>query len=597
MLDINSQHAIPQPQSFPRYLSARVALTFLAVVLTVFMFVAMLLFFRAGEEREKISIEAQATAVTVASAFDQEVAAVNYLLKGLSKSPALRTGDMKSFYDQVKETPVPDGAWLVFSDLEGQVLNTLRPFGTTNLPKHGDFPNGDTVVSRIRDRGWTVSGRMQGIVGPPTTVVALSLRIDGADGKMTNFLTTVLSEKRLQAILHDQPVQQGWMKGVLDRKHLFIVAARDGPLPVDKLARPELDPVSAGDTSHGAQGLLEDVDERGTPVLIAYRYSPSTNWTAIVAVPLVVVNAPTDRARRQILGLLVFLLCASGIAAAFVTKLVSRPIDNLTRSVNDANEQVGRLSEQLLALQEEERRRIARELHDSTAQHLVAANFSLMHLEKQAKGNAPALETCERLEGLLDKALKELRIFTYLLHPPNLAEEGLRATLQEFVDGFAARTGMDAVTSIPDGVDGLPFELQRCILRVVQEALGNVNRHADASSVRIALKLSASRLILRVSDNGRGIAPDVLGNISHPRLGVGIPGMRARLQQFEGGLKVFGGGVGTTILAVVPLSMAAPPPIAAVAGADKRLTEKLSGFTTLRIRVLEKSSETRKQLR
>jgi two-component system, NarL family, sensor kinase len=596
MLDINSQHAIPQPQGFPRYLSARVALTFLAVVLMVFLFVATLLFFRAGEEREKISNEAQAAAVTIASAFDQEVAAVNYLLKGLSKSPALRTGDMKAFYDQLKETPVPDGAWLVLNDLEGQLLNTLRPFGTANLPKLSDFPNRDEALSRIRDRGWTVSGRMQGIVSPTSLVVALSLRIDGADGTMTNFLTTVLSDKRLQAILRDQTVQRGWMKGVLDRKHLFIVAARDGPLPADKLARPELDPVSAGDTSHGAQGLLEGGDERGTPVLIAYRYSPSTNWTAIVEVPLAVVNAPTDRARWQILGLLAFLLCASGLAAALVTRLVARPIDNLTRSVNDANEQVGRLSEQLLALQEEERRRIARELHDSTAQHLVAANFSLMHLEKQAKGNAPVLETCGRLEGLLDKALKELRIFTYLLHPPNLAEEGLRATLQEFVDGFAARTGMDAVTSIPDGVNGLPFELQRCILRVVQEALGNVSRHADATSVRIALKLGANRLSLRIADNGRGIAPEILGNTSHPRLGVGIPGMRARLQQFGGGLKVFGGGGGTTVLAVVPLSMAAPPQIAPVAGTDQASGGKLSGFTAPRIRVLEKSSGTEKQL-
>jgi two-component system, NarL family, sensor kinase len=141
MLYLNSRHAIPQPQGLPRYLSARVALTFLAVVLTVFVFVATLLLFRAGEELDKTGNEAQAAAVAISSAFDQEVAAVNYLLKGLSKSPALRTGDMKSFYDQLKETPVPDGAWLVFSDLEGQALNTLRPFDATNLPKHTDFPN------------------------------------------------------------------------------------------------------------------------------------------------------------------------------------------------------------------------------------------------------------------------------------------------------------------------------------------------------------------------------------------------------------------------------------------------------------------------
>ena len=198
------------------------------------------------------------------------------------------------------------------------------------------------------------------------------------------------------------------------------------------------------------------------------------------------IDAPIDRVRWQIGGLLAFLLCASGIAAAFVTKLIARPIHSLTQSVRNANEEVDRLSEQLLALQEEERRRIARELHDSTAQHLVAANFSLINLEKQAKDNPPALKSCEHIQGLLDKALKELRIFTYLLHPPNLAEVGLRTTLEEFIDGFGDRTGIGAVTSVPDRVDDLPFELQRCVLRVVQEALGNVSRHADATRVRIA---------------------------------------------------------------------------------------------------------------
>jgi len=341
--------------------------------------------------------------------------------------------------------------------------------------------------------------------------VALSLRIDGTDGTMTNALTTILSGKRLQAVLGDNAVPAGWMKGVLDRKNLFIVAARDGPLSADQPAPIELGLARANAGGDGAQGLLEGRDERGIPVLIAYRFSPSTNWTAIVEVPLAVVNAPIDRVRWQIAGVLAFLLCASGIAAAFVTKLVARPINSLARSVNDANEEVDRLSEQLLVLQEEERRRIARELHDSTAQHLVAANFGLMQLERQANGNQPALETCGRLEGLLDKALKELRVFTYLLHPPNLAEEGLRVTLQEFVSGFAARTGIAADTSIPAGVDDVPFELQRCMLRVVQEALSNVSRHAGASSVRISLKLGGSRLILQIADNGRGITLEASG--------------------------------------------------------------------------------------
>ena len=122
------------------------------------------------------------TAVALSFGFDQEVAAVNYLLKGLSTSPALLSGDIKGFYDQLKATPVPDGSWLLLQDLEGQVINTLRPFGTP-LPRgaHGSskFPGADHQTT-YRDRRWSVSGRL---IGPLTrsTVIALSLRIDGPD--------------------------------------------------------------------------------------------------------------------------------------------------------------------------------------------------------------------------------------------------------------------------------------------------------------------------------------------------------------------------------------------------------------------------------
>lgn len=161
---------------------------------------------------------------------------MNYLMKGLSKSPALRAGDMRAFYDQLRETPVPDGTWLVLNDLDGQVLNMLRPFGTANLPKLSDYPNKTEALARIRDRGWTVSGRMQAQVGS-VQFVGVSLRVNGADGTMTHFLTTVLSEKRLQNVLGDQSVPPGWFKGVLDRKYVAIVAARDGPLPAAQTVR------------------------------------------------------------------------------------------------------------------------------------------------------------------------------------------------------------------------------------------------------------------------------------------------------------------------------------------------------------------------
>jgi two-component system, NarL family, sensor kinase len=113
------------------------------------------------------------------------VAAFNYLLKGLSKSPALLSGDSKAFYEQMKATPVPEGSWLILQDLEGQVANTLRPFGEP-LPKHTAYANYQEQIARIRDRGWSVSGRLFGVV-KDSIVIALSLRIDGPDGRMKNW--------------------------------------------------------------------------------------------------------------------------------------------------------------------------------------------------------------------------------------------------------------------------------------------------------------------------------------------------------------------------------------------------------------------------
>ena len=154
------------------------------------------------------------------------MAAVNYLLKGLSKSPALLSGDTKAFYDQLKATPVPEGSWLILNDLERQVANTLRPFGSP-LPRHRGLPE---LPGAARPDPGSEVGRLRPDAGPlkGSIIVALSLRLDGPDGRMNGHLTIILAEARLGAILDDQTLPVGWMKGLYDRKLQPIVADRDG---------------------------------------------------------------------------------------------------------------------------------------------------------------------------------------------------------------------------------------------------------------------------------------------------------------------------------------------------------------------------------
>lgn len=539
--------------SLPLHLRQRIALTFMVITVAACLVAAALLLTHAAEERHAIEHRAQEAAKALSFGVDQEVAAVNYLLKGLSKSPALLSGDIRAFYDQLKATPVPEGSWLVLNDLERQVANTLRPFGTP-LPRHVDFPNHQEQLDRIRDRRWSVSGRMLAPL-KGSIVVALSLRLDDPDGRMNGHLTITLTEARLGTILDDQALPAGWVKGLYDRKLQPIVADRDGHkgsgLPVPAALATRL--ADAGPAST-ITGTVEAMDDRGVPVLVTFRRSGATNWTSVVTVPLTDLNAPVTAALWRMAGPAAFLLLAGGIAAWFTARQVEQPLRVLSDQVTGAKKQVSELSGQLLALQEEERQRIARELHDSTAQHLVAANLGLSGLETEVRHSVSGRKALAEVEKLQTEALRELRIFTYLLHPPNLAKDGLQATLRDFAEGFAGRTGLVAQIRIPEEVDDLPADLQRTILRVVQEALTNVHRHAGASQVLVDARIRSGRLVVRIRDNGHGMAGQN-GAEGRIRFGVGVSGMRARLEQFGGDLRIKAGTGGTSVVAIVPVTV------------------------------------------
>jgi signal transduction histidine kinase len=206
------------------------------------------------------------------------------------------------------------------------------------------------------------------------------------------------------------------------------------------------------------------------------------------------------------------------------------------------------LSERLVNLQEEERQRIAQELHDSTAQHLVAANLNLMNLRAKVSLGSDEVARWDEVEASVAEALKELRTFCYLMHPLGLDTNGLCSTLRRYIDGYANRSKLSVKLRSSPNVDTLPLHMQRSLFRIVQEALANVYRHACASHVSVDLRWIADRIHVIVADNGRGAG----GNREDPsfRPGVGIYGIRARARQFGGDLKIRTGSHGTRIHAV-----------------------------------------------
>ena len=207
-------------------------------------------------------------------------------------------------------------------------------------------------------------------------------------------------------------------------------------------------------------------------------------------------------------------------------------------------EEAQELSERLVTLQENERQRIAQELHDSTSQYLVAADLNLMILKSKAGMGSDAMTLLSEIEVSLEQAFKELRTFSNGMHPLGLASDGLCSTIRQFIEGHANRSGLNIKLRSSPKVDRLPVHIQRSLFRIVQEAIANVHRHAAASQVTVDLRWIRNRLHVLIADNGRG-AGEQQGLPFRP--GVGIHGIRARARQLGGDLRIRTGPRGTRV--------------------------------------------------
>ena len=221
-------------------------------------------------------------------------------------------------------------------------------------------------------------------------------------------------------------------------------------------------------------------------------------------------------------------------------------------------EDLRELSGRLLRLQDEERRRMARELHDSTAQTLAALSLNLA-LVKQRAGefNDPkAAKALADSMGLADQASREIRTFSYLLHPPMLDEAGLPQALRWYVDGFANRTGIKVDVRVATDLCRLPADVETTLFRIAQECLTNIHRHSGSTTAAVVLRIDSGQVILQVADEGKGVPDDVIreGRGNPAALGVGIRGMRERVRQLGGRLDMRRADPGTIIEVVLPFS-------------------------------------------
>lgn len=225
-------------------------------------------------------------------------------------------------------------------------------------------------------------------------------------------------------------------------------------------------------------------------------------------------------------------------------------------------EQLRQLSLRLMTLQDQERRHIARELHDTVGQTLAAMKMSIALIRQTGQPRPELQVLVDDLNALTDAALQEVRTTSYLLHPPLLDEAGITSAARWFAEGFSRRSGIEVECEIASNLGRPPREVELVLFRVLQESLTNVHRHSGASAATIRLGRDADQLQLEIQDNGKGIAEERLRLLeaSVGKIGVGITGMRERVRELGGRLEIRSGRSGTTVCVLLPLAIAALSP-------------------------------------
>jgi signal transduction histidine kinase len=247
-----------------------------------------------------------------------------------------------------------------------------------------------------------------------------------------------------------------------------------------------------------------------------------------------------------------YILCAAFLVALGLFVLHYKMLNAELTAREQAEASLRTLSVRLLELQDQERRKFSRELHDSLGQYLVGAKMNLAMLGKSVPGNAIVAECLK----LLDQAMTETRTISHLLHPPLLDETGFGSAAKWYVEGFAKRSGVQTGLDMPEDLGRLPSSLELALFRVLQESLTNVHRHSKSKKADVSLRLSADKVVLRVRDYGKGIPADVLDrfrrNSAHG--GVGLAGMRERIHELGGQLEMDSDSRGTQVVATLPRS-------------------------------------------
>jgi signal transduction histidine kinase len=278
----------------------------------------------------------------------------------------------------------------------------------------------------------------------------------------------------------------------------------------------------------------------------------------------------------QVLGILTFVSVSSVLIAMGESRRrreealwaaqgeLEEAVRQRTIDLDRTNQNLRELSTRLMQLQDDERRRLARELHDSVGQTLAALGMNLAAVGTDIERLTKTVNTVNDSAALVRELSQEVRTISHLLHPPLLDEAGLASALRWYIEGFAQRSNIKVDLEIPAEFGRLDRESETAIFRTVQECLTNIHRHSESPMARIRITSSDGQICVEIEDRGKGIPPEKqfeMATTGTP--GVGMRGMRERLRQLGGSLDIHSNSKGTLIVARLPVTIASVSPVVA----------------------------------
>jgi signal transduction histidine kinase len=550
----------------------------LVIVAPLLAFSAFLVLRSAAHEEDFMAATARERSREAAATIDHELGSLRTRLLLLAGSRSLQSGDLEAFRAEATQLVKQDDMSLVLLDTSGQeVINTRAPTGVI-LPVTPDKAALDHVIATGMP---DVSNLTRDVV---TGELFISIDVPVfSDGRLV-YLLRLNIEPILPRMVADLHLPEGWLVNIADRAGYTIARSLDAERYVGQMGRPELlARLRASD-----HGWMPVVSREGIPIYNAFAHVKFSDWILSVGVPDGVLFAPVRRstwililagASTLTLALLLAVLIGRRIAQAITdlvgyaevvgrgesigqhetgileTNAVVRSLCRASARLQQSAQERAMLLDRTVTAQEAERKRIARELHDSLGQYLTALRLGFADIEPLCASNEAAQQRLTQLKRLAGEIGRELSRIAWELRPRALDDLGLRVAVTQYLEEWAERSRLHIDLEVNLGDSRLPQAVETAAFRVLQEAITNVVKHSGADRVGVILEATDKELRLIVEDNGRGF--DAAGSSADLDLGIGhlgLLGVRERLALAGGSLEVESSPQGgTTVYARIPL--------------------------------------------